>query len=372
MNTIKIYKRKNSNYYQMKVKVRGYSAFRRSTGETNQHKAQQIAEDFLQDKLVDKKAGKNLCTCKFDTLAGAFTKHLKEQLQTKEINLMVYKLNVYAIHNYLLPFFKEKDINTINRAVIEQYVDYRKQNSRNGKVPNNDTVNRSIIIFKNIFKHAFKKGLIGESQLIQFKLLPVKTNRRPAFSEKDLDIIWDCFDNFVAESPSASTKKYREDLRDLCIILRYTGCRPHEILADKRLGHRGLRWCDVEQFKKDSVILHVTGKTCKREVIAPQQVKMSLDRMYSCTRKLTPNDTVFYGTYKRQFKNLLLYSGVICDAQGNNFSMYSFRHSYATLHLLNGVSEHLLAKNMGTSSKMLDNHYSHVKPRMAYKQLLLK
>ena len=59
----------------MKVKVRGYSAFRRSTGETNQHKAQQIAEDFLQDKLVDKKAGKNLCTCKFDTLAGAFTKH---------------------------------------------------------------------------------------------------------------------------------------------------------------------------------------------------------------------------------------------------------------------------------------------------------
>ena len=138
-------------------------------------------EDFLQDKLVDKKAGKNLCTCKFDTLAGAFTKHLKEQLQTKEINLMVYKLNVYAIHNYLLPFFKEKDINTINRAVIEQYVDYRKQNSRNGKVPNNDTVNRSIIIFKNIFKHAFKKGLIGESQLIQFKLLPVKTNRRQRF-----------------------------------------------------------------------------------------------------------------------------------------------------------------------------------------------
>ena len=117
--------------------------------------------------------------------------------------------------------------------------------------------------------------------------MPVKSNRRPAFTDKDLQNIWDNYDDFVADAQSSSTRKDREDMRDLLTVLTYTGCRPHEILPDKRLGHRGLRWCDVEQFKDGCVILHVTGKTGPREVVAPQQVKFALDRMRSAHRQLT-------------------------------------------------------------------------------------
>jgi integrase len=55
-------------------------------------------------------------------------------------------------------------------------------------------------------------------------------------------------------------------------------------------------------------------------------------------------------------------SGLIKDtATGQNRTLYSLRHTYATLELIENRSDlHTLAKQMGTSVGMIEKHYSHI------------
>ena len=49
--------------------------------------------------------------------------------------------------------------------------------------------------------------------------------------------------------------------------------------------------------------------------------------------------------------------------------MYSLRHTYATEELLAGTDIHTLAKQMGTSVRMLEAHYSKLTATMAAEKL---
>ena len=55
-------------------------------------------------------------------------------------------------------------------------------------------------------------------------------------------------------------------------------------------------------------------------------------------------------------------SGLLKDGEGQNRTLYSLRHTYATLELLAGTDIHTLAKQMGTSVKMIEQHYGHLQP----------
>jgi hypothetical protein len=45
---------------------------------------------------------------------------------------------------------------------------------------------------------------------------------------------------------------------------------------------------------------------------------------------------------------------------GSPRSTYCFRHTYATFRLSEGVDVYILSEQMGTSVKMIENHYGHV------------
>jgi integrase len=47
---------------------------------------------------------------------------------------------------------------------------------------------------------------------------------------------------------------------------------------------------------------------------------------------------------------------------GTRRSTYCFRHTYATFRLMQGTDVIFLAKQMGTSVKMIENHYGHITP----------
>ena len=66
-------------------------------------------------------------------------------------------------------------------------------------------------------------------------------------------------------------------------------------------------------------------------------------------------------TFKTSFRSLLKACGFEYDEHNERHSITSLRHTYATLRLMEGTSMDLLALNMGTSVRMIENHYGHVR-----------
>jgi integrase len=64
-------------------------------------------------------------------------------------------------------------------------------------------------------------------------------------------------------------------------------------------------------------------------------------------------------------------TGLLKDPKtGQNRTLYSLRHMYATFAIVHGnVDLHLLSRQMGTSIAMLEQHYSHLIPRLKADQL---
>jgi len=58
-----------------------------------------------------------------------------------------------------------------------------------------------------------------------------------------------------------------------------------------------------------------------------------------------------------RWKTLLTKAGLLIGPAGTRRSTYSFRHTYATFRLMEGVDVYFLAKQMGTSVKMIEDFY---------------
>ena len=63
-------------------------------------------------------------------------------------------------------------------------------------------------------------------------------------------------------------------------------------------------------------------------------------------------------------------SGLEKNNEGQTRTLYSFRHTYATLELIeNRTDLHTLAKQMGNSATMIERHYSKLTATMAADRL---
>ncbi len=56
-------------------------------------------------------------------------------------------------------------------------------------------------------------------------------------------------------------------------------------------------------------------------------------------------------------------------ADGQNRTLYSLRHAYATMEPLAGVDIHTLAKQLDNSSAMIEQHYGKLTATMAAERL---
>ena len=157
------------------------------------------------------------------------------------------------------------------------------------------------------------------------------------------------------------------------LILANTGIRIGEA--------RGLRWRDIDTEPTDkanefNIILHVRGKTGAREVVArTSEVQIYFQRIWELRTeeigtKPSKDDYVFshkdgtqIHTFKKGFAELITNAGVDVDRNGEKRTIYSLRHTYATFRLQEGVNHYVLARNMGTSVKMLENFYGHTSNR---------
>lgn len=110
------------------------------------------------------------------------------------------------------------------------------------------------------------------------------------------------------------------------------------------------------------------GKDKARQLVAPPSVGEYLERIRSISKATEPNNPVFTtyegdpanSLYKALIRNLLTETKLREGPSGIPRSTYSFRHTYATFRLSEGVDVYFLAQQMGTSVKMIEDHYGHV------------
>jgi len=161
---------------------------------------------------------------------------------------------------------------------------------------------------------------------------------------------------------------YRRMFQKFMLFMTNTGLRPPEA--------RNLRWRDIGSQMtgrdgKPFIPIAVRGKGKHRTLVAPISVARYIEDIRALSKKTEPDDFVFTThdgarastLYKSLLDDILSESetGLLYSASGKRRSIYSFRHTYATFRLMHGTDPMHLAQQMGTSQKMIEDHYSHIK-----------
>jgi integrase len=230
-----------------------------------------------------------------------------------------------------------------------------------------------------VFDEALERGYMTKFQVPMLRNDGIKTERRPDFTKEDYVAIYRGMRKWAREARKGNETVLRAVLREYVLVLANTGIRAGTEAMN-------LKWQQVFYFEQDKspyLALNVNGKTGHREVIARQNTFKYLDRL----RKLNPNwqDGTFEEfldakhdayvfrvngkdmttTFGRMFKRFLKKQGLQLDPRtGKERTLYSLRHYYATMALTyDRMTIYTLSKVLGTSVKMIEEHYGHVQLR---------
>jgi integrase len=354
--------------WQCRISVPNSSGYvRRTTGYADEFEARRFAEELYDDLRAQVRNGGAIRKPKFETAFDLF----KERYRTEAASERRYNEVIDTMLRYGLPF-KGKTVDSINNATIQEWIHWRRSNGKRLSA-STATLNKDLGSLKVFFSWMYRNGFIDRP--IEFDKPKSKQFRRTHFDAKD----WNKLTRFLREWVKAGRTgrgghKYRDRvlLTNYVLILANTGVRVGEA--------RMLRWRDIATDKDGKgspiVVLTVKGKTGEREVIARNfAVKDYLDRIRvlregEIGRKVKPDEFVFcnrdgdpIGSFKKGFQNLISSAGVEYDSFGQRRTIYSLRHTYATFRLREGTHHFHLAQNMGTSVKMLEEYYGHVRSR---------
>lgn len=214
-----------------------------------------------------------------------------------------------------------------------------------------------------VMNYAISKRYVGAGHRFEGKP-KLKTMRRDEFTVEEYRKLHSFGRAWIGKATSPQGTWYRSMCYQFMLIMCNTGMRPPEA--------KNLRWRDVMAAKdrdgREIVVLFVQGKGKSRKLVAPKSVGDYLDRVRALSKATKPDDPVFTiingkpakHLYSDTVQDLLTESGLRMGPNGIPRSTYCFRHTYATFRLSEGVDVYILAEQMGTSVKMIENHYGHV------------
>lgn len=225
------------------------------------------------------------------------------------------------------------------------------------------TIGFEMSIFGAVMNFAIKKRYAPASQ--RFDQRPkLKTMRRDEFTRDEYRALHTRGRAWVKAATTKPSDWYRNVVYNFVLIMCGTGMRPSEA--------KNLRWRDIttaeDREGREIVVLFVQGKGKTRKLVAVKSVGEYLERIHEISKAKEPDDRVFTtisgepakSLYQALIEDLLTYAKLREGPNGVPRSTYCFRHTYATFRLIEGVDAVLLADQMGTSVKMIQDHYGHV------------
>ena len=347
----------------------------RGTGTSDPYEARKKADEILDEMKVRVKLGQSVTGIRFAKMVGEFETHINAKGTPTKWEAAVLAF----VKTYAEPYFTNNKITDINPGEVAKFFDWRRVNSKK-KAPTESTILHETSEFRTFLNWCHKRGLIDKT--VSIETPKHEAGRRPDFDEKDWKKLLKKIAPWLKEAKSISTTAFhdRRTLGHYVVILGYTGIRVGEA--------RGLRWCDIdtepsEDATKPYLIIKVTGKTGSRDVVARiPEVREAFGLLWKARvtqlngKKPELSEFVFchpggkpIQSFKKGFNNLIKAAEVEFDRNGDRRTIYSLRHTYATSQLHAGVNHYVLARNMGTSVKMLEQFYGHTSNRAMASEL---
>lgn len=369
-----IYLYKRADYkkptWLCRVKVPGGKGYvNRSTGTGDEHKAFKFADDLYDQLLVRSLTGEFPVRKPIGPAIDAYILRLEPQKARQSIHYKILLLKRAK------PFLDKKTFEELNTATISQLVDHLSAKSKKVSLSPN-SIKRMFSDLKHFFNWCVEEGHLAA--LPKLPRVNGEATRRPHFTAEEWAKLIGDMESYLRTSP----KFVRRDRRLLLlyiVVLAETGIRVGEA--------RDLRWRDLRPISNSNdpdapnIALRVKGKTGIREVVASGPlVREAMGEILKIRRKdlqdeasdihnmtEVPADSFIFcdkhgariQSFKKSFATFLNAISLTRDTFGQQRTLYSLRHTYATARLEAGVNHYTLAQNMGTSVAMLERFYGH-------------
>jgi integrase len=372
-----LYRRDRSSNWQCRYKLNDGKWRRKTTSTSSVGDAKKIATKIFYEGEYKRANNLPVDQRRFGPIADAVSRQLEGALSDGS-GKSVYKSYILAIKNYLKPFFGTNTLDNITPALLKEFDGWR--HKKLGREPTASTITTHNSAMNKVFDFAEQHGWMTAAVRPALSNKGRRSRARPAFTLPEyLQLMRDFMPRWILEARTAKNAMMKELLRDYILVLASTGIR-HGTEA------YNLKWRHIDWHEKAGeryLRLRVNGKTGERTAIArrgtenffrriqlrfPELKHFSFDellaqkvdsyvfRLADGTRTTSLNQT---------FEVLMRESGLAVGAASETpRTLYSLRHMYATFMLMDGTSIHELARQMGTSVQMLEQHYSKITPEL--------
>jgi len=320
----------------------------------------------------------------FSSIAKSIVKKLEGMRDTIHWK-QTYQAYIYAINKYQIPYFGHCKLDNL-RDKYEGYVEYVAQQIE--RTPAQSTLSNHHAALKIILDEAVARGWANTSTLPIIKNVGKKSSRRPTF---EMDEYRSLITKLRHWSTRATHRHKDAEIKlllyDYVLILSNSGIRHGREAME-------ITWRNIsfEKSRKGNDIVSINvikrkGRKAteeRRTVVvrhnAFSDVKKVLTRIKDRNAKLAgktleeiikqridePLFVLSDGTQPKRmdgtFKKFLMDAALLVGAEDKDRTLYSFRHFYASQQLMRDtpITIYLLAKQMGTSVKMIEHHYGHM------------
>lgn len=367
-----LFKRPTSPIWHVRFKVHGKWE-RQTTKCEDLSAAKQKATDMVVDARFKEKHSLPIVNKRVKSVAKLAIRRL-EGLIASGRGKATYKTYIQAIEKYIIKLLGNHNIDKIDNAVLARFEQQRIELM--GKTPSASVINNHNSALNQVFDEALEHGYMTKFQVPLLRNDGIKTERRPDFTLDEYKKLYKHMRKWEKGARKGNEAVLRGVLRDYILVLANTGIRAGTEAMN-------LKWKHISHFEEKGVkyiALHVDGKTGQREVIARHSTAYYLNRLRGRTAawaegsfedflKQRNDEYVFRidkkdmtGAFSKVFTRLLESADLLHDTKmGKKRTLYSLRHYYATMALTyERMSIYTLAKHMGTSVLMIEQHYGHV------------
>jgi integrase len=354
---LRLFQRPNSPYWQCYAYVGG-RPWRESTKEEGLDQAKDFAEDWYlrlkgKDRAGELKGGKT-----FGFVAKQFIREYRILTEGERSPEWVETIEL-KLNKYLIPYFGPMTVSEVTPGKVQEYRIHRAQNGYRGKPPTRSTMESEMVALRQVLKTAVRHRWL---EYVPDFSPPFKASRKVShrawFSPQQYRQLYE-----ATRERAANPKKERwrwecEQLHDLVLFIGNSGLRPDEA---KRLEYRDVKIVRDQDTDETILEIEVRGKTgigfCKS---MPGAVRPFIRLRKRNNPK--PSDRIFPRLHRQLFNNILNELGLKRDRDGRLRTLYSLRHTYICLRLMERADIYQIAKNCRTSVEMIQKHYAaHIK-----------